>query len=123
MIRLISWIVMLPLIVAVIIFTVSNRGRVEIDLWPLPFVYDLPVFAVGLGGVLVGFLFGAVIAWLSGGKTRKFSRQLMRKLDSSRRDNEQLKEQVKKLEAAPPKPQAASMPLLTGKSSGNADAA
>lgn len=112
-----------PLIAAVVLFAVSNRGRIEIDLWPLPFVYDLPVFAVGLGGVFMGFLFGAVIAWLAGGKTRAFSRRLMRNLDSSRRSEAQLKEQIKKLEAAPPGSPSKSAPMLGGKRQGKADAA
>ncbi|MHA1597904.1 MAG: LapA family protein [Alphaproteobacteria bacterium] len=113
MTRLISWIIMLPLLVAVVAFTVSNRGRVTIDLWPLPFSYDLPVFAIGMGGVFLGFLFGAIVAWVSGGKTRAFGRQLMRSLDSSRREEAHLKEQIRKLEATPP----ASAPALPGKRS------
>jgi hypothetical protein len=112
---------MLPLFAAVVAFSISNRSHVEIDLSPLPYIYEAPIFIVGLVGVLAGFLFGAVVVWLSAGKSRAFSRQLMRALDSSRREEAYLKEQIKKLEATPTPPPSAT--LLPGNGHKDADAA
>ena len=77
------WIVVLPISLAVIVFAVINTQVVEVDL----FVYavPLPVFAIGLIGVFVGFVWGGVIAWLHGGKARQRARDHARRAESQRR--------------------------------------
>ncbi len=92
------WIVVLPISLAVLVFAVINTQMVEVDL----FVYavPLPLFAIGLIGVFVGFVWGGVIAWLHGGKARQRARDYARRAESDRREMAILQERLRKLERA-----------------------
>ncbi len=65
-VRLAGWLIGIPLAVIVILFAVSNRAAVDLNLWPLPFVMNAPLYLIVLLGVLVGFLGGALVAWIAG---------------------------------------------------------
>ena len=73
--KVISWIIGLPIAVLAIIFAVSNRGGVLVDLWPLPWEVTLPLYLLVLGALGIGLLAGAVIAWMSAGTTRARARR------------------------------------------------
>lgn len=73
--RRFAWIVTLPVTLVIVVFAVANRQTVTIDLWPLEMSYSLPLFALVLICLLVGFLCGVVIMWLSAGKTRSRARE------------------------------------------------
>jgi uncharacterized integral membrane protein len=92
------WIVVLPISLAVIVFAVINTQMVKVDL----FVYaiSLPLFAIGLIGVFVGFVWGGVIAWLHGGKARQRARDHARRAESHQRDIAILQQKLRKLEDA-----------------------
>lgn len=49
---------------AAILFALANREDVAITWSPLHPPYDLPVFAVALGALLLGFLLGGLFVWL-----------------------------------------------------------
>ena len=68
--RLIHWILVPPATVATVLFAVSNRQQTEIQLWPLPYAIDLPVYIIALGPLVAGFLMGAVAMWYSGMRRR-----------------------------------------------------
>ena len=42
--RLLSWIILLPVALAVAAFSAVNRVPVALDLWPLPFTPERPVY-------------------------------------------------------------------------------
>ena len=113
MARLLSWVLMIPLAAAVVAFTISNRGKVSIDLWPSSFIIEVPLFAAVLVAAFFGFLVGALISFVSAGHRRARNRQLMRTLENSRREEAILKEQIKKLEATATKYAGPTTPLLT----------
>ena len=94
-----SWIVLFPLAVALIIFAVSNRNVVSVDLWPLPVALEIPLFALLFAALVIGVAWGGIATWLSGGAGRKAARAKTR--EAKRADNEirNLKDQVSKLEA------------------------
>ena len=64
-----SWLITLPITLAVVVFAVSNRTPVEIDLFPLPWQPVLPAYLLVLASLFFGFLIGGTIAWLAGGST------------------------------------------------------
>lgn len=72
--RLLSWIIMVPVALAVISFAVNNRAAVEVDLWPVPYTVAAPMFAVVLASLVGGVVVGGLIAWLSGGRARHRAR-------------------------------------------------
>ena len=112
--KLLFWIIAIPLALAIIVFAVNNGRVIAIDVWPLPYSPEVPVFAIGLVGLFAGFLFGGIVAWLRAGKTRQRNRDLYRRLESDQRDKAALLHKIKKMEdaerraAIPPPPPTAS---------------
>lgn len=71
----ISWIISLPLMAVAVVFAIANRHIVTLDLWPLAFSIDLPLFILVLGCLFAGLLIGAIIMWFTSGKNRRRARK------------------------------------------------
>jgi len=78
--RLIHWILVLPATATAVLFAVSNRQQTEVQLWPLPYVIDLPIYIVGLAPLVIGFLIGALTMWYSGIRRRIREKEMVNKL-------------------------------------------
>ncbi len=63
--RLLSWILALPVIAVVVSYALSNRQTVETALWPLPFEVSLPLYLLVLGALGLGLVVGGFYGWLS----------------------------------------------------------
>ena len=99
--KLFFWIFAVPLAVLIIIFSVNNRSDVALDLWPLDVVTaPLPVFSVVLANLLAGFLMGGIIAWMSGGETRRRARRMTRRAEAAERALAEATQQIQELEQA-----------------------
>jgi len=72
--KLVYWLIAVPLLIVVPLFAISNLNSVELRFWPLPFAVELPVFVVALVGLAVGFFAGGLVAWLSAGRARARAR-------------------------------------------------
>lgn len=67
----------IPVALAVVVFALANRQLVTIDLWPLPFAVDLPVYLAVLGALALGLLVGGSVQRVSGaGRRRRASARL-----------------------------------------------
>jgi len=94
------WIIIAPLAAAIIVFSVNNRTDVVLDLWPLDTVtMPVPVFAVALSALVVGFLAGGLVAWNSAGKSRKRARTEARRADQAERDLASARERIDRLQS------------------------
>ena len=69
--RLLSWIILLPVALAAVAFSVVNREPVALDLWPLPFTVETPVFLIVLISIFAGFVWGGMVAWVSAMRGRR----------------------------------------------------
>jgi len=78
--KLVSTTLTLPVTVAVVLFAVSNRQAVDLHFWPLPGSVEVPLYAIGLATMVVGFLIGGVVAWLGAGETRQRARTAEREV-------------------------------------------
>jgi uncharacterized integral membrane protein len=107
--RFLRWVLFLLVAFIVVIFMVQNREMVDVSLWPLPFVKPAPLWAVIVGFLLLGFLIGAISAWLSGGGTRKRVRDLARANQEKAQQISQLHQQVAALKQAGPGPRPPSI--------------
>ncbi len=92
--KLLFWILGIPLIVAFVAFATSNRGRVTLDLWPFPFAIEPPAYAAILGATLIGFVAGAAYAWISAAKKRRRARGGRRRSKFLERENEDLRKHL-----------------------------
>ena len=98
--KLIYWFIAGPLIAVAVLFALSNRGFVELSIWPLPFSVNAPVYLVALGGLAVGFFAGGVVAWFGAGRTRARARAAERTLRAREVELEDLRRKVKEAEIA-----------------------
>ncbi|MDE2228483.1 MAG: DUF1049 domain-containing protein [Alphaproteobacteria bacterium] len=89
--KLFHWLVTAPLALVLVVFAVSNRAHVTVRLWPFPFELETRLFLVILLSLLVGLLFGMLIAWLSGGATRRGSRARAKRIAALEREIEGLR--------------------------------
>lgn len=64
-------IVGLIIALAAIAFAVANRAPVTIELWPLPYTYEVPIFAMAFTGLGAGVLIGMIAAWSLGRSRRR----------------------------------------------------
>lgn len=76
--KLINSIIAAIIALVIILFAVSNRGEVALELWPLPYRLTFSLYAVILLSVLAGFIVGVVAAWLMGAERRRELRRLRR---------------------------------------------
>ncbi len=76
--KLVSWVFLALLAIIVITLSVGNKDVVTFSLFPLPFVMDIPLYLLILGGALIGLVLGAFRTWLSDGKLRRELRELKR---------------------------------------------
>ncbi len=85
--KILFWIVVAPLAAAIIIFSVNNRTEVVLNLWPLDMApMPMPVYALALAVLVVGFLAGGLVAWNSARKSRRRARAEARRADQAERD-------------------------------------
>ena len=86
--------------VLVVLFAVSNRSIVILDLWPLPYFIPFPFYGAVLSAAFVGFIGGAIVAWNSAGGARRKARYASRKVSGLETALEKLNEKIKMLEAS-----------------------
>ncbi len=89
--RIISWIIMIPFALVVIVFSAVNRDLVTLDLWPLPNEIMVPVFTMVLAVFIFGFLFGGIVAWVSAGTQRRKARNALWCAETAERELRSLK--------------------------------
>ena len=100
MLRLFFWLFAIPLLAVILVFSTTNAALIEISVWPAldqPVLF--PVYGVAIISLLIGFLIGGWVAFLGGGRSRQRSRDLLRQVETDRREMAILRKQVEKLEA------------------------
>ncbi|WP_417830116.1 LapA family protein [Thalassospira sp.] len=85
--RILYWIISIPLAVLIAVFAVSNREPVTLSLWPLPFEIDLPLFLPIMVALLIGLGFGFAFEWLLQGKHRRAARRMDSELKRIKTDD------------------------------------
>ena len=73
--RILAWAIAGAVAVIVIAFAVANRGPVTISVAPLPYKLDIPMWALAVGALVVGFLTGALVRWLLDHRVRRMARR------------------------------------------------
>ncbi len=96
--KLFYWLLTAPLIVVVVLFAVSNRGTVEIKLWPLPGTVETRLFLVVLVPLFLGFFAGGAVAWFGAGRVRSRARAAERAVRTREIEIEELREKAREAE-------------------------
>jgi uncharacterized integral membrane protein len=110
MTRILSWVIMVPFALVVIVFSAVNRDLVTLNLWPFPNEITVPVFTMVLAVFIFGFLFGAIVAWVSASSQRRRARNALWRAETSERElrslNNKLQERERELQAVKEQPGA-----------------
>ncbi|CAM5188306.1 GMP synthase [Bosea thiooxidans] len=91
--------VLVPIALLIVLFSVANRAPVRVSLDPfsrdLPTLsYELPLFAVVLAAIAIGVLIGGLASWLAQGKHRKAARRNRREVETLRSETQALRSAV-----------------------------
>ena len=78
--KLINTIIAAVVALLIVLFAVSNRAPAVVEIWPFPYELALPLYAVILLTVLVGFIAGLVASWLAGAAKRREIKRLRRQV-------------------------------------------
>lgn len=92
--------ILLPVALAVVLFSIANRQTVRLSLDPFsrdaPTVaFDAPLFALALAALALGILIGGFATWVGQRKHRKAKRVLGREADRLRVEAEALRAQAR----------------------------
>ena len=83
---LISLLILLPLAILAVLFTISNRDMVAVAFWPLPGSIDVPLYLMALPGLPVGFIVGGVMVWTGKRMLRVRAERAERRSDDLQRE-------------------------------------
>lgn len=97
--RKLSWVLTIPITLACVVFAIANQQPVTIDLWPLALSYSLPLYVLVLLLLLIGFLCGALVMWISDGRVRDKARRNYYKASDLEREVTWLKRKQAQTEA------------------------
>ena len=75
MMGILRWFTTFLVSVVVIVFSISNLELVGVHWSPFHPSYNLPLYAVILAALSLGFFWGGLMVWFSGSKTRSKLRQ------------------------------------------------
>jgi uncharacterized integral membrane protein len=98
-VRVVRWLVTLPIALIAVVFAVSNYDKVPIGLWPFSDVLIMPLYLLVLGALAFGFLAGEFVAWLNGGRWRREARRRQRRIEALERELAQTQAQLPRHEA------------------------
>jgi uncharacterized integral membrane protein len=99
-VKILTWLVLLPLFVVVAAFAVGNRSAVTIDLDPLPLVFEGPLYLVVMAAAFIGLLAGGGATWMAGRKWRREARRGRRSIRLLESELESLRAQAATVAAA-----------------------
>ena len=95
--RILSLLVLVPVAIALISFSVANRQIINLSFDPTgaadpAFAIQLPIFVVIFATLAIGLLLGGIGTWFSQGKHRKLARQKKQEADKWKFEAEKQKE-------------------------------
>jgi uncharacterized integral membrane protein len=105
--KFVTWIILVPLAVIIVLLAVANRQIVTFTLDPLGstdtssvWTFSLPLFALAFVFVIAGVIVGGVAAWLRQSKWRRAARRAEAEVRTLHVQVDDLKRQLAQAEAA-----------------------
>ena len=65
MLRIVSFLITLPLSLFVILFAIANTETITTQIAFFDYSFDIPQYVLGLGMLVIGFICGGLLVWLN----------------------------------------------------------
>lgn len=98
--KVLFWIIALPIIAVAMAFAVSNPEPVTISLWPLAYRIEVPLYIAVSGALFLGFMVGITWGWIGSLRARRRMRAETKRADVLREENTELRHQLARAESA-----------------------
>jgi putative membrane protein len=85
-VKLVHWLMTLPLAAVLIVFAVSNLDVVPVSFWPFAELGTERLGVIVLVALLAGFLAGEFVAWINGAGWRREARRRARRVEALERE-------------------------------------
>lgn len=96
--RILTWLIAVPVLVAVVVFALHNKSNLALDLWPFGLVIELPVYLALAFALLAGALLGGMAAWAGQARMRASLRDQMYQGEVLRRELKTERETTERLQ-------------------------
>ena len=114
--KVVFWIIALPIIAIAMAFAVSNHENVSISLWPLAYRLDVPLYIAVTGALFLGFLAGLIYGWTGSLRARHQARTAAKQAAKSQAEADELRRKLVLAEGAGHPLPAASAPAFPSQS-------
>ncbi len=108
------WMLLLPLLLLLVLFGLSNRQEVALGLWPFDLAWAVPLSVAVLLVAGLAFLLGALVAWAAGLPQRRQAHRMQAAAGLLEAELAELRGQMARdvgpAGAVPPMPAAGSSP-------------
>lgn len=98
--KVVFWIIALPIIALAMAFAVSNHETVSISLWPLAYRLDIPLYIAVTGALFLGFLAGLIYGWIGSLRARHRARVEAKHVSKLQTETEELRRKLALAEGA-----------------------
>ena len=96
--KILSFIILVPLAIVMVVFCVANREAVTVSLDPIgtmsQFAFQAPLFILLMGAVIVGVVLGGFGTWLTQAHYRRKSWKRKYEVERLRRESEESKSEA-----------------------------
>ena len=98
--KVLFWIIALPIIGFAMAFAVSNHESVAISLWPFAYRLEIPLYIAVTGGLFFGFLAGVIYGWIGSLTLRHRAHGAAKQVAKLQAETEELRHKLARAEAA-----------------------
>jgi len=97
--RILFWLIALPVIAVAMAFAVSNSESATIGLWPLDDKLVLPLYAIVTGALFLGLVVGLVYGWAGNLRVRQRARNETRRANKLEAEAAELRRKLTEAES------------------------
>lgn len=98
--KILFWIIALPIIAFAMAFAVSNHESVTISLWPFAYRLEIPLYIAVTGGLFFGFLAGLIYGWIGSLTFRHRAHHAAKQVAKLQAETEELRRKLAQAEGA-----------------------
>lgn len=100
--KILSLIILVPLAVVLVVFSVANRQSIPVSLDPIgsmpQLAFQAPLFILLMGSVIIGVVLGGIGTWLTQSHYRRKSWKRKYEVEKLRRETEENKAKLRQLQ-------------------------